>query len=549
MEDQSPHQEIADSLASRSAEAIREMQARAHATFSARRDQISRLEQQIDQQLTSIETLIADECASEAAAKEAASQIQAELDQARAELAGAQAAWEQERKSADEAIAIARQQNSEQETKLAERESLLQERDEELCQREQTLELRVKELAELEQSQAEKADFERILAEREETWEALRAGLEAERQSAATQVEQLAAEHRQAQETWTAKIAELEQNRESLQAKWNSDRAELDAARANVEEERDKLAHELLASREKLKSFDELADAAGERDELKQKFELALEDVQRLRASIAELELERSQRLEQGTAESAEVERLRSERDALAARVDSLEERAEAAVDGDQSQALADLQRRFEMAVEDVRELKTKNAELESRLGAARKSAAGCDDGNGMDWESQKRRLLASLEDESGEVDDAREEERVSIKDTIEMTDAVVAEKDGVIADLRAQLEAQAAALQVEAAPAIDPIEPLIDADEVISRHRERSAQLEKELEEKLREAELELSVERAKLARDKAEVEEWRLEMEAFKRTRAADEPATPAGAPRRRWLSKLGLNGDEKS
>jgi hypothetical protein len=201
------------------------------------------------------------------------------------------------------------------------------------------------------------------------------------------------------------------------------------------------------------------------------------------------------------------------------------------------------------MAVEDVRELKTKNARLESQLASAGPRPAAQPDSGGMDWESQKRRLLASLEEGGDSEDPVVQEERITIQGTIDMTDAVVAEKDRQIADLEAELE------NARSSPATtdefrdQQLNELLDADEVIAEHRKRSQQHEREMEEKLRAAELELSVERAKLARHKAELEELRANLESQRQLYEATGGPPPPGAPRRRWLSKLGIDGkDEK-
>jgi hypothetical protein len=213
------------------------------------------------------------------------------------------------------------------------------------------------------------------------------------------------------------------------------------------------------------------------------------------------------------------------------------------------------LQRRFELAVEDVRELKTKNAKLESQLAAASEAASSglsrskstADvSPSAMDWESQKRRLLASLEDEGDTEDEpARQEERVRIASTIEMTDAIIAEKDKEIAELRSQLSNMSAAAPVEDAHS-QQVNELLDADEVIAEHRQRIAQLERDMEATLRAAELELSLERAKIARERVELDELRAELNSLRQELAPNGMPAP-GAPRRRWLSKLGLSGEE--
>jgi hypothetical protein len=163
-----------------------------------------------------------------------------------------------------------------------------------------------------------------------------------------------------------------------------------------------------------------------------------------------------------------------------------------------------------------------------------------------MDWESQKRRLLASLEDEGDTEDEpARQEERVRIASTIEMTDAIIAEKDKEIAELRSQLSNMSAAAPVEDAHS-QQVNELLDADEVIAEHRQRIAQLERDMEATLRAAELELSLERAKIARERVELDELRAELNSLRQELAPNGMPAP-GAPRRRWLSKLGLSGEE--
>ena len=287
---------------------------------------------------------------------------------------------------------------------------------------------------------------------------------------------------------------------------------------------------------------------------MRHKFELALQDVQRLRERVAELEDDLSRRPAADSADSAELVSLRAERDGLSQRLEELEARPQTQLDPDFEQHLADLQRRFELAVEDVRELKTKNAKLESQLASANANAnanraSAPDDGGSMDWESQKRRLLASLADEGERHDDsARQQERTTIQNTIEMTDAIVAEKDRRLAQLAAELEAAHNNQGQRADGHSQAIHEIIDADEVIAQHRHRARELEREMEEKLRAAELEVSVERAKLAR-KSRLEELRDTLES-QRQLLESNGATPApapGEPRRRWLSKLGIDGKE--
>jgi chromosome segregation ATPase len=343
--------------------------------------------------------------------------------------------------------------------------------------------------------------------------------IEAERNQLAETVSRLEARQRKSQDEWRDQLLEFEGRLRQQQASWNEQRTEWAEVRTTL---------------------------TRERDEMQQKFELALVDVQRLRGRVAELEQELARRPEINQVDSAELVALRAERDALSERVEQLEQRPAAPMDANVQQDMADLQRRFELAVEDVRDLKTKNARLESQLAEAGSKAALPSDGDSMDWESQKRRLLAMLEGDGDATNDpVREKERATIEGTIEMTDAVVAEKDREIAELRAQLAGGAEAVASDVDAERDrKVNELVDADAVITEHRQRIAELERDLEGKLREAELELSVERAKLARQKVELDELRVQVDA---ERQLYEPNAPPGAPRRRWRTKLGLGGDE--
>jgi DNA repair exonuclease SbcCD ATPase subunit len=463
MDDSTPQSEENETFSPRSATALRELEQRARAAWSAQQGQLSRLEEQITKQLEAINASIADERAAESDGMKHVEEARAEIKRLRQEVEAAQAAW-----------------------------------------------------------QAEKTNEEKDIVQR-------RAALDA-----------LAAE----QQAQASKLAEYVR--------------ELDAQQAALEKLRTELA-EREASLQA--SAQEVGSAAGpalavverERDELKQKFELALEDVQRFRGRVAELEQELARRPEASQADSAELVALRAERDALAERIEQLERQPVAQVDADTEQEISDLRRRFELAVEDVRELKTKNAELETKLAAKTHRPSTSSDAGGMDWESQKRRLLASLEEATDDEDNPLpEKERVSIENTIEMTDAVVAAKDREIERLKTELASTSESKSSSGAEEkhAEQINQLLDADEVIAEHRKRIEKLEREMEDKLRTAELEVSVERARIARQKAELEELRIELESQRQAYApaAGGTGAVAGTPRRRWLSKLGLSGEEQ-
>ena len=373
---------------------------------------------------------------------------------------------------------------------------------------------------------------------------AAHAAFDAERDAASAQLAKLANTNQLQDNELGAQLADAQRQLVEERAAWERERGSVDEQRRLLAQERDELATALNGARIELAAARELAGAAAERDELQQKFDLALQDMQRLRGRVAEAEQELSSRPAVDQSESVELVHLRAERDALAERITELEQRPTAPADGDADQERADLQRRFELAVEDVRDLKKKNAQLETQLATAASGAPASAAGGGGSWEAMKRQMLANLEDEGDDVDAERADERATIENTIRITDDAMAAKDLEIAELKSRLAESDSAVP----DANEAVRQLVDADAVVAEHRTRTAQLQEEMQGKLRAAELELSVERAKTCPRKGAVGrlESRARFAAVER-RGAERPGV-AHPPKRRWLSKLGLSGDDE-
>jgi hypothetical protein len=254
-------------------------------------------------------------------------------------------------------------------------------------------------------------------------------------------------------------------------------------------------------------------------------------------------------------ARAAETAQLRADRDQLAERLSTAQEhltnaqeRLEAGNSPDDSARRQELQRRFEMAVQDLREQKERNVLLENRL-ACKTAGVPPALGVGGDWESQKRHLLESLAavEEDEEEDSEAAERRLSLEATIAITDEVVAQKDREIAELRQLLEDQAGNIGSIAVGAT-AIAGILDQDELIAQERARLAQIQAEWREKLRQAEIDISVQRATIARDRAQIDE-KLANHQFDLDRMkAVGPTAPGAKPSRRWLSRLGLKESEE-
>jgi len=272
----------------------------------------------------------------------------------------------------------------------------------------------------------------------------------------------------------------------------------------------------------------------------------AIEAAQRAATSSAD-ELARAVARQSSARE--EVTRLRADYETVSAQLAEADARLKSAPQGGASDS-EDLQGRLELALDEVRELKRTNSDLESKLTKARNApgvAAPAAPGGGLDWEAQKRRLLASLEaDNDDEADEERVAEKASIKETIRVTDLAIAKKDEEIAGLRRELEQ----LSATSPGTADAAAALLDADEIIRQERERLALLEAEWRDRIGKGEMELSVERAKLGRDRAEIAERLQQVGQSQNMRpGAPDSNDPGKAGRGRWLSRLGLKEvDEK-
>lgn len=238
----------------------------------------------------------------------------------------------------------------------------------------------------------------------------------------------------------------------------------------------------------------------------------------------------------------AEVHALQATNEGL--RVELLTRR----VEDNPTELVEDDSRRYLMAIDDIRDLKARNAELQRQLleaqsQPARRGAAAISD-SGTDWEAQKRRFLAELEfDDQHDLEST--ERRLKIEEIVARTDKIIAEKNCEIEELQHLLNNQSnslGSLVVGAAA----LEQVLDQDAIIREERQRLQQLQDECRAKLRQAEIELAMERARLARRDAEIEE-KVRNNDLHHSSANAEALAPTGRPvRGRWRTQLGLTDD---
>ncbi|HEX3726797.1 MAG TPA: hypothetical protein VHV08_11170, partial [Pirellulales bacterium] len=291
-----------------------------------------------------------------------------------------------------------------------------------------------------------------------------------------------------------------------------------------------------------------IAEQAAEIEKLKADRTSALAELERAQAHGVDAAAGDAQRQAKfALAAEAELDRVCRERDELAQQLQAAEANLQEAAKSDNDASAKDaLRQRLELAVTDLREAKRANSELEAKLAKARTdSVAVACPGGALNWEAQKARLLASLEADDRTNDEAVAE-RHTIEGTIRITDQIVEQKDREIAELKRALEEYSSSNAVSESA----VGQLLDGDEIIQRERAKLEEAEHEWRDKIGKAEIDISVERAKLARWRMELEEKMRNLQADQARRAPEDPSGIAKAPRGRWLARLGLKDlDDKS
>lgn len=211
-----------------------------------------------------------------------------------------------------------------------------------------------------------------------------------------------------------------------------------------------------------------------------------------------------------------------------------------------------ELRRRYALALEDLRRLEAENQKLREELEKRRsRSNSVAPETAEENWEAFKRRIWERLEEEGQEKGESSEEahrrERVEIQEVIQRTEAILAAKDQELETLRHLLENQTANLGTMAVGAA-AVGQLLDQDEILRQQRETLQRLEAEWREKLRQAEVEISVERAALARQRAELEEKYRQLEQLHQEALASQGEASPGKASGSWRNFFGLTEGRK-
>ncbi|WDQ15761.1 hypothetical protein PSR62_19255 [Rhodopirellula sp. P2] len=217
-------------------------------------------------------------------------------------------------------------------------------------------------------------------------------------------------------------------------------------------------------------------------------------------------------------------------------------------------------------------ELQTQNEELAAQLassGVTRtvSDTQGCDDS--MSWEERKAKILEQMENDDFNEESFLESLSQSsqdiaasidpdwihnpvafiddLVDRLAQAEQTIAERNAEIHELQILLQNRADTRNDNVAFGAAAIAGMVDSDELVMAERARLAELKTEWEDKFRTAEIEVSLERAKLSRERQTLarraEELEEQIEQLQREKRDARDYPKAG---RRWLAELGLQSE---
>ncbi|MCC7333686.1 MAG: hypothetical protein IT422_01230 [Pirellulaceae bacterium] len=223
----------------------------------------------------------------------------------------------------------------------------------------------------------------------------------------------------------------------------------------------------------------------------------------------------------------------------------------------DSEARIAELEARLMTAEQELSDLKDQNFDLASQVAKHQVQSSGHSphinfDASTLSWEERKQLFLRQLEDESDENDcnesatDAAQAatQRLEMKKVIQATQIEIDRRDAEIAELQSIIQQQSDTRQGVAIGAA-AFAQAFDNDEIIQQERQKLIDIQLQWEEKLRQAEIDVSLERAKLARERTQLEQ---ELASTHRERSVHE-SSPMEGRTRKWLEHLGLREENRS
>ena len=251
-------------------------------------------------------------------------------------------------------------------------------------------------------------------------------------------------------------------------------------------------------------------------------------------------------------------------RDVMAAHLNSAAPQPLTAADGNDEELQHEFRTRIVELEDQVYDLEQQNSDLASQVANQTvQETVNADAGNALSWEERKQLILEQMEQDSFSADEfvsslQEEKQQLAQQDPAGLLDELRSEmdshanellrRDQEIKELRHLLDEQSGTLGDGTAIGAAAVAEAIDADELIMQERERLQQLKHEWEGKFRKSEIEMSLERAQLSRERQELATRQIDLELqLEQVRQEAKHVAPNGSqPTRKWLAKLGLSDE---
>ena len=370
----------------------------------------------------------------------------------------------------------------------------------------------------------------------------------------------------------TEHVERMRAELDAIRADFDAGRAEWEEARRATEKQQSAMLEQIQNQRQEQqqlfqRQFEETMQRQSALDEAREEFhnqrQEFLQTISRHNEAVEQFEA-RCKELDSPAVvdNSEEIRRLTEQRDealrnleeserSLAEAHTKLFELANAGTDSEASSGGEEYQERYQLSLQDIRELRAENEELKAELARAKSrpqaaEAVAMQAAGSISWEAQKQKLLAALESEYDENEPEDAKQRTEIEEIVRKTDLAISQKDDEIQELKKLLESQSENIGTVAVGAA-AFGELLDSDQIIQEERESLKQLQEEMRRKLAAAEIEISVERAKIARQRVELEEkmrQQAQNQSDETSKNKNEPDGQEKPIRGRWLSRLGLN-----
>ena len=189
-------------------------------------------------------------------------------------------------------------------------------------------------------------------------------------------------------------------------------------------------------------------------------------------------------------------------------------------------------------------ELRMQNNDLGSRLAKFQGTGLG-QKSETLTWEQRKAALLQQLEAETHAETPCDPRKILDIEKIIEQTNGEIERRNQEISDLKALIEQQSIAHDGMSI-GVAAVAQMIESDSLVVEERLRLKHLRDEWEQKQRQAEIEMSMERAKLARERLELQERAQRHEEDNPPQTDAEKLAGKTRTRGNWLARLGLRDE---